>query len=105
MASLDDMIVYGQADALRLTPAVDPVLVIHNGAEDGHIGHLPADDTSFHERTSHEVRHFSSQAILYPGDKIRSLIVINFLLECRQKLPVLCIASGWICDLEEANQR
>ena len=55
--SLSDMVGHCKADTFGLAPAVGSVLIIDKGAENRHVGRLPADRTGFDEGTSQETGH------------------------------------------------
>jgi len=99
------MVVQGQADALRFTAAVQPVLVVHIAAEDRHVGHLAAYGAQFDQRAAQIAGHLAAQFFFDPGDQVGALVVEHVAAQGGQKFAVLGIAPHRIAHLQQAHQR
>ena len=72
---------------------IRPVQIIHEGAENGGIGHLAADDPGLHHGAAQETGHFFLQLDLHPFDEVRSLVIKNVRLPQELIVPVLRVAG------------
>ena len=103
--ALDDVVVGHRADAPRLGAPVVAVEVVDEGAEDGRVGHLPADHPRLDLAGPEELAHLLDQVALDPGDEIGALVVVDVGVQERPHPLVLGVAKCGVRDRERPHQR
>ena len=98
MSTLDDVIVHYLPYPALLAFTIGTIDMIHHCAEDGHIGHLPGDQSCLDFRAAQIALEFTRQQVLDLINKIRALVVEDIGLHESFNRLVLRIAPGRIED-------
>ncbi len=105
VSALADVVVHDHPQALGLALAVPAVAVVHQGGEQGGIGHLPADDPGLHLGGAEEAAHLALEGLLHLVDEAGALVVEDVRLVEGLQLAVLGVAEGRVGDRQEPHQR
>ena len=98
VSSLADMMTHDRLYAPCFPFTIRAIEVVHHGTVNGHVGHLPADDTGFHLPATQVGLKLHFQEPLHLSDEIRPLIIKNIrIIKCFCTF-VLRITKGRIHD-------
>ena len=103
--ALADVVVHDHPQALGLALAVPAVEVVHQGGEDGGVGHLPADHPGLHLGGAQEAAHLALEGLLHLVDEAGALVVEDVGVVEGLQLAVLGVAEGRVGDREQPHQR
>jgi hypothetical protein len=98
VAALDDVVVHDRPDAPRLRLAIVAVQVVHHRAEDGHVGHLPADHACLDLSGAEEPPHLLDEVALDSGDEVGALVVVDVGVHQRSNPLVFGVAERGVHD-------
>ena len=101
MTTLADIAVHNLTNSPWLRLPISAIDVVHHGAENSRVGHLPADEAEFHILAAQKFLHLFFHHALDLANKLRALVIKDFgVVECLGLL-MFAIAKRRVHDRQQ----